>query len=83
MADIRSFLIVRHLRSEIVAGVLMRHKPEALETLLHYAHESRVAIEARTMVQARLEDDRVPFGWGIRAKLAVARERLRLVVDTA
>lgn len=39
-----------------VAGVLVRHDPEALETLLQYAYESRVAIEARTMVEARLDD---------------------------
>jgi hypothetical protein len=26
-----------------------------------------------------IEDDRIAFGWGMRARIAVARERLRLV----
>lgn len=27
-----------------------------------------------------IEDDRLPFGWGLRARIGIARERLRLVV---
>ena len=27
-----------------------------------------------------IEDDRIAFGWGMRARISVARERLRLVI---
>lgn len=38
------------------AGVLVRHAPEAFEEILHRAVEGRAVVEARTMVEARLDD---------------------------
>jgi NAD kinase len=36
--------------------------------------------EGGTLFGDGIEDDRIAFGWGMRARIAVARERLRLVV---